>query len=51
MGKAKTALGQIKKKKYFEPYLSDKRPLLIIGFGFDKTKRNLEDFAVEEIQG
>jgi hypothetical protein len=50
MGKAALALEQIKKKKYFEPYISDKRQVLIVGLGFDKTKRNLEDFVVEELK-
>mgnify|MGYP005631339767 CR=1 FL=1 len=49
MGSAKSAVDQIKKKKYYGPYLSDKRELMIVGFGFDKAKRNLEDFISEKI--
>ena len=51
MGKAISAIEQIKKKKYYQPYLSDKREVLIVGFGFDKAKRNLDDFLLEEICG
>ncbi len=50
MGKAKSAIDQIKKKKYQNPYLSDKRDVFIVGFGFNKAKRNLVDFLVEEIK-
>jgi hypothetical protein len=49
MGSAKSAIDQIEKKKYYAPYLSDKREILIVGFGFDKAKRNLADFLVEKI--
>ena len=50
MGTAKLAMDQIKKRKYYAPYLSDKRDVLIVGFGFDKAKRNLEDFLIEKIE-
>ena len=49
MGSAKRAVDQIKKKKYYAPYLSEKQELIIVGLGFDKAKRNLEDFLVEKI--
>ncbi len=50
MGSAQAAIDQIKKRKYYAPYLSDKREVLIVGFGFDKAKRNLEDFLFERIK-
>jgi hypothetical protein len=50
MGSAKSAVEQIKKKKYYLPYLSEKQTLMIVGFGFDKTERNLRDFLVEQIK-
>ncbi len=50
MGKAKSAIEQIKKKKYYAPYLSDKRDVFIVGFGFDKAERNVVDFLVEEVK-
>jgi hypothetical protein len=50
MGYAKSAVDQIKKKKYYAPYLSDKRDVFIVGFGINKAKRNLEDFIVEEMK-
>jgi len=50
MGTAQTAIDQIKKRKYYAPYLSDKREILIIGFGFNKAKRNIEDFLFEKIE-
>ncbi len=48
MGFAKTALNQIKKRKYYAPYLADRRDVLLVGFGLNKAKRNLEDFLVEK---
>ncbi|CAK8725581.1 hypothetical protein KKHLCK_17090 [Candidatus Electrothrix laxa] len=36
--------------KYYAPYLSDKRETVIVGFGFNKAKRNLEDFLCEKIE-
>ncbi len=50
MGSAKSAIAQIKKKKYYAPYLSDKLDVVIVGFGINKAKRNLEDFLVEKIK-
>ena len=50
MGSAKSAIEQIKNKKYYAPYLADKQELIIVGLGFDKAKRNLEDFVVEKIE-
>ncbi|MDM8520338.1 AAA family ATPase [Anaerolineales bacterium HSG6] len=50
MGKAQSAIDQIKKKKYYAPYLADKREVVIVGFGFNKVEKNLEDFLVETIK-
>ncbi len=50
MGSAKSAIEQIKKKKYYAPYVADKRGVLIVGFGFNKAKRNVADFVVEEMK-
>ncbi len=47
MGKAETAIEQIKKKKYHAPYLADKREVVLVGFGFDKAERNLVDYLFE----
>ncbi|MCW5204812.1 PD-(D/E)XK nuclease domain-containing protein, partial [Desulfobulbus sp. N2] len=47
MGKAQTALEQIKKRKYHAPYLADKREVVLVGFGFDKAERNLIDYSIE----
>ncbi|MCI5146423.1 MAG: hypothetical protein D3923_13070 [Candidatus Electrothrix sp. AR3] len=50
MGKAQTAIEQIKKRKYHFPYLADKRKVVLIGFGFEKSARNLVDYGVEFAQ-
>ena len=50
MGRAKSAIDQIKKRKYHTPYLADKRKVVLVGFGFEKAKRNLVDYLVELIK-
>ncbi|MDM8521375.1 PD-(D/E)XK nuclease domain-containing protein, partial [Anaerolineales bacterium HSG6] len=50
MGNAQSAIDQIKQKKYYNPYMLDKREVVIVGFGFNKAKKNLEDFLVETIK-
>ena len=50
MGKAEEAIKQIKDKKYFEPYLSDKRKIILLGIGFDKERRNINDFISEKLE-
>ncbi|MBF0244680.1 MAG: ATP-binding protein [Planctomycetes bacterium] len=47
-GTAAEALAQIKAKRYYEPYLSDGRPVVLVGAAFDATTRNLEQWLVEE---
>jgi hypothetical protein len=46
---AKTALEQIKEKKYYEKYLNVQKELLIIGVNFSLEERNVTDWVVESI--
>jgi hypothetical protein len=50
MGRAKEALKQIKEKKYYFPYLSDKRKKHLFGIGFDKEERNIADWKIETLR-
>ena len=50
MGDAKTAMEQIEEKKYYEPYLADKRPVTLLGVGFDAKTRNVGSWEVKNIQ-
>ncbi|MDU9047730.1 MAG: AAA family ATPase [Candidatus Electrothrix sp. Rat3] len=50
MGKAQAAVEQIKQKKYYVPYLADKREKVMVGFGFDKAERNLVDYLAETVE-
>ncbi len=50
MGSAQAALDQIKKKKYYAPYLPDKREIVMVGFSIDKRERNLAGFLSETIK-
>jgi hypothetical protein len=49
MGSAEAALEQIKTRKYYAPYLADSRELVLVGFGFNKAKRNLTDVLIEPV--
>ncbi len=46
---ANHAMEQIYEKKYFEPYLSDPRPIYAIGISFKSKTSRLCDFKTEEI--
>ncbi|PID29688.1 MAG: AAA family ATPase [Candidatus Cloacimonadota bacterium] len=50
MSSAKSAMDQIKSKKYYEKYLSDDRDIICMGVAFSKEDRNVDDFIVEEIE-
>ena len=47
---AKVAIDQIKEKGYAIPYLSDGKPITLIGINFSKKKRNIVEW-VEEVIG
>ena len=49
MNTVNMALKQIKNKKYYEPYLSDKRKVFCIGVAFNKVKRNIKEYKVKTI--
>ncbi len=46
-GNAKSALKQIKEKKYAEKYRSSGKPIYLLGMSFDVKTRNLHDFISE----
>jgi hypothetical protein len=46
-GTARSALKQIKDKRYFEKYLSDGRPIVLVGAAFSPKTRNLGTFVAE----
>ncbi|MBL0721894.1 MAG: ATP-binding protein [Sulfurovum sp.] len=46
---SKSALQQIKDKKYHEKYLSDKKPIYLVGIEFSKEDRNIGGFEWEMI--
>ena len=45
---AKTAIKQIRDKKYALKYADDKRPIILLGINFDTTKKLIEDYLVED---
>lgn len=46
---AKSALDQIDRKKYFEPYRTVQRQIIKVGAYFDVKERTLKDWRVEEL--
>ncbi len=46
----KDALGQIKQKKYYEKYLSENKPIYLIGIEFDRKERNVVRVDAETLR-
>ena len=46
---AKIAIAQIKEKGYATPYLSDGKPITLIGINFSKKKRNIVEWMEEVV--
>ena len=46
---AKSAIKQLKEKKYYEQYLNDKRTVYNIGIAFDTKERNIKEYIVKTI--
>ena len=46
---AKVAIAQIKEQGYAIPYLSDGKPITLIGINFSKKKRNIVEWLEEEM--
>lgn len=45
----KTALEQIKEKGYYEKYLTEKKPIYLVGIEFSSVKRNVENIYWEKV--
>ena len=43
---AKTAIKQIKDKKYAAKYADDKRPIYLLGINFDTEKKWIDDYLI-----
>ncbi|MEA1972663.1 MAG: PD-(D/E)XK nuclease domain-containing protein [Candidatus Cloacimonadota bacterium] len=50
MGSVKSALQQLKEKKYYEQYLSDSREVFNIGISFDEKERNIKEFQIRKVE-
>jgi hypothetical protein len=51
LGDAKSAIKQIKDKKYAEKYVSQDKPVYLIGMSFDSIDRNVVDLVSERFGG
>ncbi|MCP5047319.1 MAG: AAA family ATPase, partial [bacterium] len=49
MSSPQDALDQIKEKKYYEKYLSQKKEILLIGIGFDPETKNIRQYLIEKL--
>ena len=49
MGTPTEALSQIEEKKYYEKYLSDGKPIQLIGIGFDEKERNISGYLEKKV--
>lgn len=45
LGTARSAMNQIQKQGYAEPYLELGKPILLLGLGFDSATRNVKTSA------
>jgi hypothetical protein len=46
---AKTAIEQIKEKEYHKKYLSEKKPVFLIGINFDTENKSIDDYLIETV--
>ncbi|MCS7073509.1 MAG: PD-(D/E)XK nuclease domain-containing protein [Bacteroidia bacterium] len=42
-------LSQIKQKRYYEKYLSEQKPIYLVGITFDEIQRNIVHWEQERI--
>ncbi|MGE5343138.1 MAG: PD-(D/E)XK nuclease domain-containing protein, partial [Candidatus Omnitrophota bacterium] len=49
MGSAASALNQIEARKYYVPYLDNKKKIILLGIGLNETERNIGEWNVREI--
>ena len=50
MGSVKSALKQLKEKKYYEQYLKDERTIYNIGIAFDEKERNIKEYQIRTVE-
>jgi hypothetical protein len=43
------ALNQIKEKKYYQPYMHDKKNIVLVGIAFDTTLKNVSEILYESL--
>ena len=51
LGPSREALQQIKEKKYYEPYLTSGKLIMLVGIGIDPSIRNITDYISESLPG
>ena len=51
LGSARSAMYQIKKQGYAEPYLTSGQPVILLGLGFDRELRNVKSTSWKQLGG
>ena len=49
LGSAKEGLDQINDKKYYEKYIIEKKPIILVGVGFSNEERNINGYETTTI--
>lgn len=49
IGRSEETLGQIKMKKYYEPFLTSGKPITLVGTGSHKTAQNITAYQSESL--
>lgn len=49
MGSPESAIKQIEDKEYYQPYLQSRKPIKLIGVGFDKKERNIKNYIIKSL--
>ena len=49
LGSSLEAITQIKRKKYYEKFIVEKKEILLVGVGFNLINRNTSDYQTERI--
>jgi hypothetical protein len=49
IGTAEEALNQVKEKKYYEPFLTSDKSIILVGIGIDTGKRNITSYTSEPL--
>jgi hypothetical protein len=50
LGDSEEALNQVIEKKYYEKYQARKKPVILVGVGFDMESKNISAYKIKELK-